>query len=201
MVPAAFATDAIGILTASGNVLVDDLPFHPGTSVFAGDRIETLDKASAAVTESGTIVSLMPLSSVTLGKMLQFNAGSVVVTSKNGVITKVADIAIVTTPGPIAKFVASRTRDELDLTVLEGGVYIADGEKETPVPPGQGVKIVLDPNPKNLRSNYKSRSMSWLHNDDVGTMIVVSSAVAGGVALGAYNAKHEATLRATPSGP
>ena len=199
LAPAAFANEAMGILTASGNVLVDNQPYRAGTSVFAGDRIETLDKAGAAVTQQGTIISLMPLSSVTLGKILQFHAGSMVVTSSTGVITKVADVAIVTTPGAIAKFVASRTRDELDVTVLQGSVYVADGQKETPVPPGQGVKILLDPNPANPQSHDKRRGVGWLRNDDVGAIIVFSSAVAAGVALGLYNAQN--ALAATPVRP
>ena len=162
---------------------------------FDGDRLATGGHSKAVVTSRGTVVSLSSNTSVKLGaKAMELIAGSVVVSSEAGASTKVENLTISTPPGVHAKFLATRVNDELQLLALEGKVDVSDGQQTEAVPAVRGLRVKL---PKEPRSSAGTASRwSWLHNDDIGILLVVAGAIAAGVTLGIVNSQNATPISA-----
>jgi len=198
------AADAVGVLTNSGTVLVDERQTGVGTAVFAGETVQTKAKARAVVTGKGRTVSLGENSTMRLGsKDLQLQSGSVVVTSSYSFATEIGGAKVITDPGIPTKFLARRIGDELKVVTLEGMVYVNDGQQTTPVPATKGVNVnVGSKTEKSHTDDYPgAKKTTWLTNDDIGILIVAGAAIVAGVTLGIVNAKNAQPATPTTVGP
>jgi hypothetical protein len=179
------AADAVGMISVSGQATIDDQPAGAKSPVFAGARIVTGRDSHAVVLRHGAVVSLSSDTHVRLdAKALELTSGAVVVSSDQGAAARVDGVTISTPAGTTGKFLARRVADEVELLALNGDVYVSGGGQQETVPANTGVKIKLP------RASSGVPKMSVLGGDDVGLLIVVAAAIAGGVALGVYNATH-----------
>ena len=174
---------AAGMLTTNGEVLLDGHPVAPNTAVFEGQTIQTRDQSHAVLTGQGSVVTLTPNSSLTVGsKAVDLRSGITMIWSNSGIAAK-ADKALVTAaPGAPAKFLAARVKNELRVTALVGTVYVSDGQQGTQVPANKTVSVPLGSDPPTV-----SNAVPWWQNDDIGIAITVGAAVAAGVVVGVIN--------------
>lgn len=199
LVPATtMATDVVGMIHVSGNdATIDGHSCRAVDVGYDGDRLATGGNSKAVVTGRGTVVSLASNTSVKLGaKALELIEGSVVVSSESGASTKVDNLTISTPPGVRARFLAKRGNDELQLLALEGKVDVSDGQQTQPVPAVRGLRVKLPKDKDSENSPRGAARWSWLHNDDIGILIVVAGAVAAGVAVGLINSENATPVSA-----
>jgi hypothetical protein len=189
------AANTVGIIHITGtDATIDGRPCSAVNAGFDGEHLATGANSKATVTSRGTMVSLSSNTSVQLGtKALELIAGSVVVSSDAGSSTRVENLTISTAPGVRARFLAQRVNDELQLLALEGKVDVIDGQESTPVPAVTGVKIKLPQRSQDSKGPRRRAAAGWiwLHNDDIGILIVVAGAIAAGVALGVINSQNQ----------
>lgn len=128
--------DALGGLTVSGNVWTNQVALPSGSSVYAGDRIQT-DAGGLAVLQTGTNrVEIRPESSVTLrGDSLDLHRGAVGSSGSNIVL---GDTAIwAEGGGDDAWFVVSETDGQVLVAAYRGDAVIRDRDgRRTVVPEG-----------------------------------------------------------------
>jgi ferric-dicitrate binding protein FerR (iron transport regulator) len=177
----AMAADGVGVMTATGSVLVDRLPVSAGTNaIFTGDTIDTATGSRAVITRRGSSITVGENSSVRFGaQTIDVVAGTIVVASSQGMVTKIDNATITTRAGEPARFLARKNDGEVQVLALEGRVYVDDGQQQTPVPPTRGVKL-----PK------IGKGGGWINDPDIGTLIVVAAAITAGVTLGIVNAEN-----------
>jgi hypothetical protein len=198
---AAMAAEAAGVVRVAGTATIDGRPSQSVEAWFSGEKLVTGPKSNAVVTGRGAVVSLASNTSVKLGGSFnELIEGLVVVSSVGASSTRVDDLTISTPAGARGKFLAKRVGDELQLLALEGRVDLSDGQQTEPVPATTGVKIKL---PKRTKESKESRrnagGKSWLHNDDIGLLMVVAGAVTAGVVLGIVNSQNAQPV--TPTAP
>jgi hypothetical protein len=196
---AAMTADTAGMLTSSGTVRVDDQPASGRTAVFPGSRIETSPHSQAVVTGSGLVISLAESSNLVYGKSaLDLQSGVVVIASSTGVTARAQDATISTAAGVPSRFIAKRVGDELLVAALEGSVFVSQDQEGGAIPPNKGVHVKLKKKKAGAADPGEKR-VGWLHNDDLGLLLVVAAGVTAGVALGIANSG--GSKPATPSGP
>ena len=199
-----FAGDAVGLMSVTGTVLIDNQPIEARGAVFAGNVVETKAQSSAVVTGQGKVVSLGENSSVQLGtREVELRSGAVVISSMNGIVLKAEGATVSTTPGTQTKFLARKVNGAVQILALQGTVAVSDGNEAVNVPANAAVSVNAgepqQPTATKPTIRVPRPHIGWLHNDDIGILIVVALAIAAGVALGIYNAKHAPP--ATPAGP
>jgi hypothetical protein len=192
----AMASEAVGLMTVNGSVLLDRHAVTPGSSaIFAGDRIDTKAGGKALVTRPGASIVVQEKSSVVVGSNgISLDSGTVMVSARQGIVAKVDNATITIRPGEPGKFLARRIDGELQVLTLEGQIYVSDGQEQTPVPATKGVAL-----PTDKSAGQAGKGLSWLSNADIGILIVVAAAVTAGVTLGIVNAEN--SKPASPSVP
>lgn len=193
------ASDAVGLLTSSGTVLVDGSPSVSGTAIFSGEQIRTGNSARAILSTRAMSFALAPNSSVRVAPAsLEIASGAVVVTGSDAVL-RVNGTRIATETN--GKFIVQRDQDNLKIVALTGALVVGEGQQQTTVPATTGVNIGKSKkggeNPQDA-GNPVPKTNNWLSNPDIGILVVVAAAVAAGVSLGIVNSRNSS---ASPSVP
>ena len=195
------ASDNVGLLSTSGQVLVDGSPSASGRVIFSGDEIRTGDSARAMLTTHGLSIAMGPNSvlRVTPARLEIADGGAVVVTAKDAVLRINGTRVALKSAG---KFLAKADNADLKIVALKGTLEVGEGQQQTTVPATTGVNVgkqgsdkdqtQAGPNP----GSTLPKTTSWLSNADIGILVVVAAAVTAGVALGIVNSKN-----ASPSAP
>jgi hypothetical protein len=124
----------------------------------------------------------------------------VVISSMNGITARAEEATISTTAGIPSRFVAKRVGDELLVAALEGSVSVAQDQEGGAIPPNKGVHIKLRKKKKAGGAEGNEKRIGWLHNDDLGLLLLLAGGITAGVALGLVNSQGS-TPAATPTGP
>ncbi|MGH9524314.1 MAG: hypothetical protein ACRD3E_17455 [Terriglobales bacterium] len=191
------ASDTVGLLSTSGQVLVDGSPAASGRAIFSGDDIRTGDSARAMLTTRAMSIAVGPKSSLRVAPDgLEIADGAVVVTAKDAVLringTRVATKST-------GKFLATTNNSDLKIVALMGTLEVGEGQQQTTVPATTGVNVGKqgkDKDQAGQNGNPVPKTTSWLTNADIGILVVVAAAVVAGVTLGIVNSKN-----ASPSVP
>lgn len=136
---------ALGGLTASGNVWTNQVALPSGSSVYAGDRIETGASGTAVLGMGEGRVEIRPESSVTLrGDSLDLHRGAA---GSSGTAIVLGDTAI-SAEGAEADswFVVSETDGEVLVAAYRGDAMIRERDgRRTLVPAGSFVMAAASP--------------------------------------------------------
>ncbi len=182
------AGNAVGVLTSTGTVLVDNRQVSSRDEVFAGEVVQTKANSKAVVSTHGKTVSVAQNSSVRfVTDAVELQSGAVLVASTGGVV-RIGNAVVTADSAHPSKFLARKINGEVQVLALEGSVSVNDGQETTQVPATKGVSI-----------GSPGKHLSWLLNDDIGILIVVAAAVAAGVAVGVVNAQNAKPV--SPTGP
>ena len=174
---------AAGMLTTTGDVLVDGHPVSSSTAVFDGQTIQTKDQAQAVLTGQGSVVTLTPNSSLSIGtRAVDLRSGTTMIWSDKGIAAKADNVIVTAAPGAPVKFLAARAKNQLRVTALVGSVYVSDGQQGTQVAANKSVSVPLGSDPPTI-----SNAVPWWQNDDIGIAITVAAAVAAGITVGVIN--------------
>ncbi|HYX67774.1 MAG TPA: hypothetical protein VE825_01470 [Terriglobales bacterium] len=124
------ATPAQGTVQAQGTVRVNGANVPSTTTIFAGDKVETLAGSTATISAQGTMIQLDPNSSAIFSdKALDLGCGSALVTTTMGTVVRVAGITITPASQGATKFRVSQNAGTLKISVEEGSAVVDDGTK------------------------------------------------------------------------
>lgn len=126
------ALPAQGTVQAQGTVKVNGSNVPSTTTIFAGDKVETLAASTATISAQGTLIQLDPNSSAIFSdKALDLGCGSALVTTSMGAVVRVAGITITPASQGVTKFRVSQAAGTLKIAVEQGSVIVDDGTKHT----------------------------------------------------------------------
>ncbi len=124
------ASPAQGTVHAQGTVRVNGSNVPASTTIFAGDKVETLANSSATISAQGTMIQLDPNSSAIFSdKALDLGCGSALVTTSMGAVVRVAGITITPASQGTTKFRVSQSNGILKIGVEQGSAVVDDGAK------------------------------------------------------------------------
>lgn len=124
------ATPAQGTVQAQGTVRVNGSNVPSSTTVFAGDKVETLTSSTATISAQGTVIQLEPNSSAIFSdRALDLGCGSALVTTSLGEVVRVSGITITPAGQGATKFRVSQATGSLKVTVEQGSAVVDDGTK------------------------------------------------------------------------
>jgi len=124
------AMPAQGTVQAQGAVRVNGANVPSSTTIFAGDKVETLADSTATISAQGTVIRLEPNSSAIFSdKALDLGCGSVLVSTSMGAVVRVAGISITPASQGTTKFRVSQGTGVLKISVEEGSAVVDDGAK------------------------------------------------------------------------
>ncbi len=133
------AAPAQGTVQAQGTVRVNGSNVPGSTTIFSGDKVETLANSTATISSQGTMIQLDPNSSAIFSdKALDLGCGSALVTTSTGAVTRVAGISVTPSGQGTTKFRVSQGGGTLKITVEEGSAVVDDGTKH-PLSAGQSL--------------------------------------------------------------
>ena len=112
------------------------------TTVFAGDRVQTAENSTAAITSQGLMVQLDPNSSaIFTSRTLDLGCGSAQVTSSVGTIVRVAGIVITPAASGTTKVAISHMSGLLKVTATENWAVVHDGMTRHMLAPGKSLSL------------------------------------------------------------
>ncbi len=124
------AAPAQGTVQAQGTVRVNGSNVPSSTTVFSGDKVETLANSTATISAQGTMIQLDPNSSAIFSdKALDLGCGSALVTTSSGAVVRVAGITVTPSGQGPAKFRVSQGGGTLKISVEQGSAVVDDGTK------------------------------------------------------------------------
>ncbi|HKU21946.1 MAG TPA: hypothetical protein VJQ50_13090 [Terriglobales bacterium] len=125
------------MLYPKGKVLVDGRDVSRPIALFAGDKVETSDSASASLAAVGSTVLLSPNTVLTFNpKGLEMGCGHLLVTTVvNRMSSRVANLTV-TPQGDVAKYEITRASGKLEIATREGSINVNDGVQTTSVHAG-----------------------------------------------------------------
>lgn len=124
------AAPAQGTVQAQGTVRVNGSNVPASTTVFAGDKIETLTGSTATISAQGTMIRLDQNSSAVFSdKALELGCGSALVTTSMGAVVRVAGITITPASQAGTRFRVSQGNGTLKISVEQGSAVVDDGSK------------------------------------------------------------------------
>lgn len=127
---ALLASPAQGTVHAQGTVRVNGSNVPSSTTIFAGDKVETLANSSATISAQGTMIQLDPnTSAIFSDKALDLGCGSALVTTSMGAVVRVAGITITPASQGVTKFRVSQGNGTLKISVEQGSAVVDDGTK------------------------------------------------------------------------
>ena len=190
------ASDAVGILSGTGDVSVQGEPAASSAAVFAGDMIQTGDSGHAALHDGhGLSISIGPDSKVQVHPgALDLSSGAIVVTGSNAAL-RVNGVRIVS-QSTVGKFLVQDEGNGLNVVALAGNLVVGEGQDQTTVPATKGVNVGKGNGKDQTNDQTTNQTGStagrarWLSNPDIGILVVVAAAVTAGVALGIVNAEN-----------
>ncbi len=124
------ASPAQGTVQAQGTVRVNGSNVPSTTTIFAGDKVETLANSTATISAQGTMIQLDPNSSAIFSdKAVDLGCGSALVTTSMGEVVRVAGITITPASQGVTKFRVSQSNGTLKVSVEQGSAVVDDGTK------------------------------------------------------------------------
>jgi hypothetical protein len=125
------------MLYPKGKVLVDGRDVSNPIALFAGDKVQTSDSASASLAAVGSTVLLSPNTILTYNPQgLEIGCGRLLVTTVvNRMSSHVANLTI-TPQGDVAKYEITRVSGKLEIATREGSINVNDGVQTTSVRAG-----------------------------------------------------------------
>ena len=124
------ATPAQGTVQTQGTVRVNGAAVPSSTTIFAGDKVETLAASTATINAQGTVIQLDPnTSAIFSDKSLDLGCGSALVTTSMGAVVRVAGITISPAGQGTTKFRVSQSQGTLKVSVEQGSAVVDDGSK------------------------------------------------------------------------
>lgn len=124
------AAPAQGTVQAQGTVRVNGSNVPSSTTIFAGDKVETLAGSTTTISAQGTMIQLEPNSSAIFSdKALDLGCGSALVTTSTGAVVRVAGITVTPSGQGATKFRVSQSGGTLKITVEQGSAVVDDGTK------------------------------------------------------------------------
>ena len=192
------ASDTVGLLSTTGEVLVDGSPSASGSAIFSGDEIRTGQSARAMLTTRAMSVAVAPNSDLRVAPAsLEIASGAVVVSARDAVL-RINGTRVATKSA--GKFLVKSDNADLKIVALAGTLEVGEGQQQTTVPATTGVNVGKKGKDQTSddqnTGNTMPKKTSWLSNSDLGILIVVGAAVAAGVTLGIVNSRN-----ASPSVP
>jgi hypothetical protein len=124
------ASPAQATVQGQGTVRVNGSNVPSSTTIFAGDKIETLTGSTATISAQGTMIQLEPNSSAIFSdKALDLGCGSTLVTTSMGAVVRVSGITITPASQGTTKFRVSQGNGTLKISVEQGSAVVDDGTK------------------------------------------------------------------------
>ena len=132
-----FASGA-AMLTAAGHATVNGSDSPSSSAVFNGDVVATAVDAAATIDSEGSMVLVMPNSSVQFkGNSVDMGNGDVVVTTTKAMGVKVGRFTITPAAGQTAKFEVSHAAGMVVISARQGSLNISDGKSTQVLQEGQ----------------------------------------------------------------
>lgn len=127
---ALLAVPAQATVQAQGPVRVNGSAVPSSTTIFTGDKIETLSGGTASISAPGTMIQLAPDSSAIYSdKTLDLGCGSALVTTTQGEVVRVSGITITPAGQGTTKFRVDQFSGTLKISVEQGSAVVDDGAK------------------------------------------------------------------------
>ena len=132
-----FAADS-AMLTTAGHAMLNGSDSPSSSAVFNGDVIATAVNAAATIDSAGSMVLVMPNSSVQFkGNAVDMGNGDVVVTTSKAMAVKVGKFTITPAAGQSAKFEVSHAAGMVVISARQGSLNISDGKSTQLLAEGQ----------------------------------------------------------------
>ena len=132
-----FASDSAMVITA-GHAMVNGSVIPSSSALFKGDVIATAGASAATIDSEGSMVLVMPNSSVQFkGTYLDMGNGDVVVTTSKGMAVKVGKFIISPAATQSAKFEVSHVAGMVVISARQGSLKISDGKNTATIPEGE----------------------------------------------------------------
>lgn len=186
LLPAAtmLAESNAAMLYTQGSASINGGRVSSSGAVFAGDKVQTAADSSATLATRGTTVTLPANTQVVFGQnSLRLQSGTVVISTLSGMEGEILGLKVSPAAGQKAKFQLISEAGVGRVVALEGSLAVSDGKSMTLLQPGQVLTAQRDGKaPAQLPAVRNSLG------SDAALIIVVSLAVAAGVAVGVANA-------------
>lgn len=187
------AQTAQATLQAKGPVTVNGNQVPGSTTVFAGDRIETMAGGTASLSAQGLSVVVPPQSSVIFGdRALDVGCGGAVVSTSIGQMTRVAGLTITPVSKAMTTFEVSNAGGTLRVTAREGSIRVEDGGETRELAQGQDMSR---PSPSGACGPVTTTTQG------TGRFFIPATIVAAVSALIAYCAVNGFCSEESPSAP
>jgi hypothetical protein len=175
-----FASGA-AMLTTAGHATVNGNDSPSSSAVFNGDMIATAGGSAATIDSEGSMVLVMPNSSVQFkGNSVDMGNGDVVVTTTKAMGVKVGKFTIAPAAGQAAKFEVSHAAGMVVISARQGSLNISDGKSTQVLQEGQQTTR-SDAEQLAAKDQTPASGTSAVHMSKT-TALLLGGAIAGGAA-------------------
>ena len=177
-----FASDSAMVITA-GHAMVNGSVIPSSSALFNGDVIATAVASAATIDANGSMVLVMPNSSVQFkGNYLDMGSGDVVVTTSKGMAVKVGKFTISPAATQSAKFEVSHVGGMVIISARQGSVNISDGKNTETIPEGQQMTRADSDQVASKKDKAPAGATSAVHMSTTALWIAGGVAAAGATA-------------------
>jgi hypothetical protein len=176
------ASDSAIVITA-GHAMVNGSVIPSSSALFNGDVIATAVASAATIDANGSMVLVMPNSSVQFkGNYLDMGNGDVVVTTSKGMAVKVGKFTISPAATQSAKFEVSHVGGMVIISARQGSVTLSDGNNTETIAEGQQMTRADSDQVASKKDKAPAGATSAVHMSTTALWIAGGVAAAGATA-------------------
>jgi hypothetical protein len=177
-----FASDSAMVITA-GHAMVNGSVIPSSSALFDGDVIATAVASAATIDANGSMVLVMPNSSVQFkGNYLDMGNGDVVVTTSKGMAVKVGKFTISPAATQSAKFEVSHVGGMVIISARQGSLNFSDGKNTETIAEGQQMTRADSDQVASKKDKAPAGATSAVHMSKTAFWIAGGVAAAGATA-------------------
>jgi hypothetical protein len=185
LVPKFLVASDSAMLTTAGHAMVNGSDSPSSSAVFEGDVIATAVASAATIDSEGSMVLVMPNSSVQFkGNYVDMGNGDVVVTTSKAMAVKVGKFTIAPAATQSAKFEVSHVGGMVIISARQGSLNISDGKNTEVVPEGQQITRSDSDQIANIKDQTPATATSAVHMSKTTALWLVGGVAAAGATAG-----------------
>ena len=202
LLPTVVFASGAAMLTTAGHATVNGNDSPSSSAVFNGDVIATAVDAAATIDSAGSMVLVMPNSSVQFkGNAVDMGNGDVVVTTSKAMAVKVGKFTITPAAGQSAKFEVSHAAGMVVISARQGSLNISDGRNTQVLQEGQQTTR-SDSGELAAKAETPASGTSAVHMSRTTAMLLAGGVLAGGAVAAILIATPGSTIHSvSPANP
>jgi len=178
------ASDSAIVITA-GHAMVNGSVIPSSSALFNGDVIATAVASAATIDANGSMVLVMPNSSVQFkGNYLDMGNGDVVVTTSKGMAVKVGKFTISPAATQSAKFEVSHVGGMVIISARQGSVTLSDGNNTETIAEGQQMTRADSDQVASKKDQTPAGATSAVHMSKTTALWIAGGVAAAGATAG-----------------